>query len=311
MTPWPVRRTPGVRMDVGIPGIGGRILQGSQVLSVMAGGAVLVSVFLFVGSATAIATSNLLAGLSGLFLATLLFVAGTWILTGKGQASVWRRLLHRRDPNGPRWNWEIGWRAEGEMRRLPERQLTSDRFSAACMITVGLLYLGVILPSPGGYVAAILLAGAASIFVYRFFCVMTWGWSTVHYATIPFDKREPVRVTFEVGPSGSDIEDAAYVLRCISEVHKAGKYQSVVLHAVAAEPDPTRPPPGPNAEVALEFLLPSDAPGTHVDPKQAVYWELEITGRSRSGRYAERFLLPIYEIDPAWGLAASGHGTAG
>ncbi len=94
-----------------------------------------------------------------------------------------------------------------------------------------------------------------------------------------------------------------HALRCelvrMVQVPAASSLEAPVVactHGGRFVPDPDVLPIGPGDQIELRFSLPPGASGNDLDGRPPVLWELVIDGETNSGRYEERFPVPIYDV---------------
>jgi hypothetical protein len=99
---------------------------------------------------------------------------------------------------------------------------------------------------------------------------------------------------------GASFETVDFALRRV--VERPGRpfaSQHEVFDCEALSPRPLLDLlPGPEQFVEVTFDVPPDAAPTRLSDALPQYWALDVVGRTSAGRFAEAFLVPVYDRPP-------------
>lgn len=84
------------------------------------------------------------------------------------------------------------------------------------------------------------------------------------------------------------IREEAYGVLCLSR-------RGVVAYETTIERRPPDDLPGPDIDVGLVFDVPASAGGTRLSASPPEYWLFDVVADTSAGKYAESFLVPIYD----------------
>lgn len=232
--------------------------------------------------------------------------AGAVIVDQSRRGSGFRRRLGRARVarhGGERWWFDREWRPAGETRAVvfgfrPPRA----RSGGEALQVAGLIFVLV-----GGPVVAFLLGDAAGLggFVAAVALVACarWRWrGDIVVSWTDFPQFTGGTATFLVGTSsgGARIDGARIWLRCVREEWRYGRrgrksIEAAWFPAHGVDPDEHI---GPEVHVRATFDLPPDVPGTSLESRPAVYWELVVQGHVGAREYTDRVLVPVYTRPP-------------
>jgi hypothetical protein len=143
------------------------------------------------------------------------------------------------------------------------------------------------------------LAGVfALVAAWRFFSGSIQGRLMADWSLHPPGRGRRVRVQVAVEPGGSVVQELRFALRAV----RSGKAPFFVPEGVR-QFRPVAPAPdacGPEEWVAVEFLLPADAPETDLSAPRTLHWELVGRGRGAWGEADLCVAVPVYfDEEPA------------
>lgn len=250
------------------------------------------------------------------------------ILVGLGVAMARRHSLLKKSLadlfEGP---WEVDrWsppEARDLLRGAAARPLGTGVFLSMVMIPVTVA----VLTGKGGpddylvYLFDLIPLAALCLAAYRVGRVFKYRDGWLRYAEIPLASAAPIRLTYRAPETlRSTASSLEVVLRCVVQ-WKANKrrepeksVEELTLELQSGKRSPT-PRFGSSvvsqelfaerrqlqvseleAEQALEFTLPEDAPGTTLQGDEVTFYEFEVRAEAKGVDYRAIYLLPIYQV---------------
>jgi hypothetical protein len=209
-----------------------------------------------------------------------------------------RRRTHRDAP----WLWDHEWDPAGASCSPLARAFRASTWPAGGLAPLLLVVLGnaprlpILWIVPGAYVAW---------WAWRVRRVLGGGTARLDFTRFPYAPGGPATFRFGMSEGGATFESVGFALRRV--VERPGRpfaSQHEVFDCEALSPRPFRDLlPGPEQFVEVTFDVPADAAPTRLSDPLPQYWALDVVGRTSAGRFAETFLVPIYERRPQGSVA--------
>ncbi len=210
----------------------------------------------------------------------------------------WRRgRLVERLPSAP-WRWEQRFRG----RVLVARPWSRCGRTGVLLLVSGALAALVLLAFGAASCIGILGCGAlgfAAVQVWRLQRLLFQGTTELQLHCLPYAPRGRIDVDFAVARAGAQFHRIRFALRRLEQREpNEGRARPAVIETCIVPGRRPRPatPPGPDDRVPVSFDVPDGWSGNDLDGPVPVLWEVLVTGDTTSGRYEQRFPLPVYDV---------------
>lgn len=209
---------------------------------------------------------------------------------------------------GEPWRADYAWHEHG-IGDTQARGVFQMLYAALFMVLFAAPFNILAYESGNGWVMALVsvcvnlfVAVFALSFVYRLARWMKYGSGRVRFGRFPFYLGEKIDLAYVPARGLHGVGHMTCTLRCIREVYEVrktsdGRQEQVVAYETygdVKEVDGSALGDGFDRSLTLSFNAPTGGEPTRLSDRPAVYWELEVSAKTRGVDLNSRFLVPVY-----------------